>query len=373
LKGEDPDPLRHQVTDLPELAARTTEYQRHRLSCEGCGHTTLGALPEGVPEGAFGPRLQAMLAYLSGQAHLSKRQIEELLEDAFGVTISLGSVVAAQQAVSDAVAAPVEEARAYVERQPVAHADETGWKEGNASPGCRKKAWLWVAVTRWVTVFLIHASRATVAARVLLGRFAGYLVTDRWNAYNDWPVRKRQICWAHLIRDFVGFVERGKRSARIGVALLREAQKMFSLWRRVRDRTLARSSFRVYLGPIRRRVERLLRRGTCCGEPKTEGMCVMILKLAPALWTFARIEGVEPTNNTAERTVRPAVLYRKGCFGTQSAAGSRFVERIFTVVATLRQQRRNVMDYLTLACVRAQAGKKAPSLLPSSARVAAAA
>jgi transposase len=316
-----------------------------------------------------------MLAYLSGQAHLSKRQIEELLHDAFGVTMSLGSVVAAQQAVSEAVAVAVEEAKAYVERQPVAYADETGWKEGNAeaTPGRRKKAWLWVAVTRCVTVFLIHASRGTVAARALLGRSAGYLVTDRWNAYNDWPVRKRQICWAHLIRDFVGFAERGKWSARIGAALLREAQKMFSLWHRVRDGTLTRSSFRVYLGPIRRRVERLLRRGTRCAEPKTEGMCAMILKLAPALWTFARIEGVEPTNNTAERTVRPAVLYRKGCFGTQSAAGSRFVERIFTVVATLRQQQRNVMDYLTLACVRAQAGKKAPSLLPRSARAAAAA
>ena len=372
LKGEDPDPVRHQVTELPELAAQTTEYQRHRLRCDGCGHATLAALPEGVSAGAFGPRLQAMLAYLSGQAHLSKRQIEELLSDAFGVSISLGSVVAAQQAVSEAVAASVEEAKAYVEHQPVAYADETGWKEGNATPGRRKKAWLWVAVTRWVTVFLIHARRGTEGARALLGRFAGHLVTDRWNAYNAWPVSKRQICWAHLIRDFVGFMERGKRSAPIGAALLRQAQKMFSLWHRVRDGTLARSTFRIYLGPIRRRVERLLRRGSRCGESKTEGMCVMILKLAPALWTFARVEGVEPTNNTAERTVRPAVLYRKGCFGTQSAAGSRFVERIFTVVATLRQQGRNVMDYLTIACARAQVGKRAPSLLPRPSQAAAA-
>lgn len=373
LKGEDPDPLRHQVTELPELAAVTTEYDRHRLSCGSCGHTTLASLPSGVPEGAFGPRLVALLAYLSGQAHLSKRQIEELMADAFGVSISLGSVVAAQQAVSEAVAAAVEEAKVYVQGQAVVNADETGWKEDRVAPGKRRKAWLWVAVTQWVTAFLIHPSRGTVAARALLGRFAGHLVTDRWNAYNDWPVWKRQICWAHLIRDFTGFTERGKRSTPIGEALLREAQKMFALWHRVRDATLARSTFRVYLGPIRRRVERLLRRGTRCGEPKTEGMCVMILKLAPALWTFARIEGVEPTNNVAERTVRPAVLYRKGCFGTQSAAGSRFVERIFTVVATLRQQGRNVMDYLTLTCRRAQVGKKAPSLLPHSARAAAAA
>jgi transposase len=315
-----------------------------------------------------------MLAYLSAQAHLSKRQIEELLQDAFGVKISLGSVVAAQQAVSEAVAAAVEEAQAHVEHQRVAFADETGWKEGNAAehPGRRRKAWLWVAVTQSVTIFLIHASRGTEAARALLGRFAGYLVTDRWNAYNAWPVRRRQICWAHLIRDFVGFTERGKRSARIGAPLLKEAQKMFCLWHRVRDGTLTRSTFQVHLRPIRRRVERLLRSGARCGEPKTEGMCVRILKLAPALWTFARVEGVEPTNNTAERAVRPAVLYRKGCFGTQSAAGSRFVERILTVVATLRQQRRNVMQYLTRACIQAQIGKPAPSLLPQSASAVAA-
>jgi transposase len=313
-----------------------------------------------------------MVAYLSGQAHLSKRQIEEIIQDAYGASISLGSIVTAQQTVSEAVAGPVEEAQAYVQNQAVVNADETGWKEETVAPGRRRKAWLWVAVTQWVTVFLIHASRGTVAARELLGRFAGYLVTDRWNAYNAWPVRMRQICWSHLIRDFTGFLERGKRSAPIGEALLREARKMFALWRRVRDGTLARSTFRTYLGPIRRRVERLLRRGTRCGEAKTEGMCVMILKLAPALWTFARVEGVEPTNNTAERAVRPAVLYRKGCFGTQSAAGSRFVGRILTVVATLRQQGRNVMDYLTLACARAYLGRKAPSLLPRSARAAAA-
>ena len=124
--------------------------------------------------------------------------------------------------------------------------------------------------------------------------------------------------------------------------------------------------------PIRRRVEELLLAGARCGEPKTEGMCKKILTVKPALWTFVRVEGVEPTNNVAERAIRPAVLYRKGCFGTQSEAGSRFVERILTVVATLRQQERNVLEYLTDACVRAQAGKRPPSLLPGRRYVAAA-
>ena len=179
------------------------------------------------------------------------------------------------------------------------------------------------------------------------------------------------ICWAHLIRDFVGFSER-KGSAEIGKLLLLETRKMFELWKRVRDGTLARSSFRVYMTPIRRGVEALLRKGTRCRNSKTRGMCKMILKLRPALWTFVRVEGVEPTNNVAERTIRHAVLYRKGCFGTQSEEGSRFVERILTVVATLRQQNRIVMDYLTEACRRALAGKNPPSLLPGRAREAAA-
>lgn len=373
LRGSDPDPLRHQVVELPPLLAETGEWRLHALGCE-CGHTTRAELPEGVPQGAYGPRLQAALAYLTGVARLTKRPIEEVMQDLFGATISLGSIVTQQQAVSQAVASAVEEAKAYAQQQTHGNADETGWKEGAKEDGSkgRKKVWLWVLVTRWVTVFVIHAKRGLDGAKALLGEFAGYLGSDRWGAYNNWELRRRQICWSHLLRDFVGFSERGKGSARIGKLLLLQIQKMFALWHRVRDGTLARSSFKGYMGPIRRRVEALLLQGTRCGESKTEGMCDMMLKVKPALWTFIRVEGVEPTNNVAERSIRHAVLYRKGCFGTQSEAGSRFVERILTVVATLRQQNRNVMEYLTEACTRALVGKKPPSLLPGLAREAAA-
>lgn len=365
---DDPDPLRHQVTELPEPSAVTTEYQRHRLECDGCRDWTLADLPPGVPEGAFGPRLQATLAYLSGQAHLSKRQIEEVMKDLFGVTISLGAVVAAQQAVSEAIAPAVEEAKAYVEQQSVVHADETGWKEGPREDGerGRKRAWLWVAVTSCVTVFLIHARRGAEGARALLGRFAGYLVTDRWNGYNGWALRRRQVCWSHLIRDFVGFSERGGNAGRIGRQLLRQAVRMFEVWHRARDQTWARSTLAVRMRPIRRRVKRLLREGTHCGVGKVEGSCEKMLSVFPAFWTFVRVQGVEPTNNTAERALRPAVLYRKGCFGTNSSEGSRFVERMLTVVTTLRQQGRNVMRFLTEACRNVQNARHAPSLLPTS-------
>lgn len=371
LKGKDSAPVRHQVTEIPQPVPVTTEYRLHALVCR-CGHRTLGELPAGTPPGSFGPRVEAILAYLTGKAHLSKRQIQDALEDLFGVLISLGSIKAAEERVSQAVGERVQEAKEYVQRQRVVHADETGWPQGRRPEGGRRRlAWLWVAATQWVSVFLIHVRRGAEGARALLGEFGGYLVTDRWNGYNGWPLGRRQLCWAHLIRDFRGFLERGKKSAPVGEALLFEAERMFELWHRVRDGTLARTTFRTYMRPIRRKVERLLRRGMRCGEKKTQGKCRRILAFAPAMWTFVRVPGLEPTNNTAERAVRPAVLYRKGCFGTQSPKGSRFVERILTVVTTLRQQGRDVLDYLTVACRAAQHGRSAPSLLPRRLHIAA--
>ena len=191
-------------------------------------------------------------------------------------------------------------------------------------------------------------------------------MTDRYSAYNWYPVRWRQVCWAHLLRDFEAMRGRGGRSVEIGDALLAQAHQMFAWWHRVREGTLQRSTFRSYMSPLRREVERLLEAGSRCGVPKTAGTCRDILKRREALWTFVQIEGVEPTNNTAERSIRPGVLWRKGSFGTQSAAGSRFVESMMTVVATLRQQQRNILEYLITACEAALRGEAAPSLLPAS-------
>ena len=359
LSGKDPSPQRHQVTEIPKPEPHVTEYRLHALRCARCGGWTRAELPAGVPRGAFDARLQAMLAVCTGAYRLSKRTAEELMRDFFGVDISLGSVSACEEAVSEALSRPVEEARAYVEEQAVAYVDETGWREGNG------RAWLWAAATHLVTVFMIHASRGAKAARELLGEFAGTLVSDRWSAYNAWSARVRQLCWAHLKRNFTAFLDRGGRSAEIGGALLAEVKTIFGLWYRVRDGTLKRSSFREYMRPVRRRVEALLRAGSACGHPKTEETCRRILKLAPALWTFVRIEGVEPTNNAAERAVRPGVLWRKGSFGTDSERGSRFAERMLTVAATCKQQGRNVVDYVTRAMQASLRAENAPSLLPA--------
>jgi transposase len=360
LQGEDAQPERHQVTEIPPIKPVVTEYQLHQLCCPACGVVTRGKLPVGAPAGAFGPRVQAISALCTGAYHLSKRTTLSVLEDLFGLPMSLGTLANLEQATMRAVAEPVAEAKVYVQAQPAAYLDETGWREG------RQRAWLWTAVTAWVTVFVVRRSRSGKVAHELLGeRFWGYLVTDRWSAYTWYPSWRRQLCWAHLLRDIEAMIERGGQSREIGEALRVQARQMFHWWHRVRDGTLSHASFASYMRPIRREVERLLEAGQVCGVPKTEGMCREILKLRQALWTFVRHAGVEPTNNAAERAIRPGVLWRKGSFGTQSAEGSRFVEAMMTVVATLKQQHRSVLDYLTAACEAALRDEHAPSLLPS--------
>jgi transposase len=364
LQGEDPQPQRHQVTEIPPMKPVVTEYQLHRLVCPACGEETRAEVPAGVPTGGFGPRVQAITALCTGAYHLSKRTTQRALEDMFGVEMGLGTIVTLEHATVQAVAEPVAQARAYVQRQPAAYLDETGWREG------QQRAWLWTAVTEWVTVFVVRASRGGKVAQELLGeRFWGWLVTDRWSAYTWYPAWRRQVCWAHLLRDIAAMLERGGRSREIGEALQGQARQMFQWWHRVREGTLAHRTFASYMWPVRQEVERLLDVGQTCGVPKTEGTCRELLKLRPALWTFVRHDGVEPTNNAAERAIRPGVLWRKGSFGTQSAEGSRFVEALMTVVATLKPQHRHVLAYVTAACEAALCGQPAPSLLPTPADI----
>jgi transposase len=240
LTGRDPSPLRHQVTELPPLQTLVLEYQLHALRCGYCGVVTRAPLPEGVPERAFGPRLQALVAVLSGAYRLSKRNIQQLLADCFGVEIALGSVSALEGTTSEALQEPVAAARRFVQQQSVAHVDETGWWEAN------QRAWLWVAVTHTVTVFLIRLSRGSQVAKELVGEgFAGIVVSDRWSGYRWVPLTGRQLCWAHLIREFRRMAEAGGSAAALGEALGMCARQLFHWWHRVRDGTLQRSSLCV--------------------------------------------------------------------------------------------------------------------------------
>lgn len=354
------EPTRHQVTEIPPMVAEVTEYQLHWQQCPLCEQATQAEVPRGVPTTCFGPHLQGVSAVLTGLYRLSKRAARDLLRNLCGVEMSLGSVTACEQRTSEVFAAPVAEAHEYVQDQPVLNADETGWREA------RQRAWLWVAVTSMVTVFMIHGRRNAAAAKKLLGRFAGILGTDRWCAYAGHLLRKRQVCWAHLRRHWQFFIDRGGKAKSIGQALLTHTDQMFEWWHRVRDGTMARSTFQTKMRPVRAAMEQLLAEGQTCGHPKVAGMCREILVLKAALWTFVRVEGVEPTNNDSERALRPAVQYRKTSFGTHSDAGSRFLERMLTVAATLKQQDRNIVDYVTEACQRALLGLPPRSILPGN-------
>ncbi len=362
LLGEDAHPVRHQVTELPRIEPAVTEYRQHTLTCLGCGAQTQAACPPNMPTGSFGPRLQATVGYLTGRIGTSQREVAEILQTLFHIDLSLGSIPAQEAQVSAALAEPVQAAQTYVQQQPAQNVDETGWREKT------HRAWLWINTTPLVTFFLIIATRGAKGAQQMLGTAVQSIVgSDRWSGYNWLDPQHRQACWAHLKRDFQAWVERGGESARIGRALLEQVETMFGLWHRVRDGTLSRTDFQTKMAPIQARVGELVREGAALPCDQTRHTCQNLLKLEVALWTFVRIEGVEPTNNSAERGLRRAVLWRRRSFGTQSEDGSRFVERILTAVTTLRQQNRDVVDYLTAACAAAICGDSAPSLLPEAA------
>ena len=360
LRGRDRNPGRHQVFDLPKVEPFFDEYQLHAIGC-GCGHVTRGKLPAGVPTGCFGPGIVAVVALLIGVFRLSKRMVPDLMSDLFGLRMSVGAVIGCQRLASEALADSVEEAKVFVVAQPVKHADETGWHEGAQ----RSRAWLWAVVTSSVVVFMVHARRNAEAAESLLVRAAGVLISDRHGAYGWWPDRMRQFCWAHIKRDVQAIIERGGVSAAVGQTLLDEIGRMFHWWHRLRDGTLSRRSFQVYMRSLRGRFEAGLRLGAASDHPKTSKTCANLLRHSDALWTFVRVAGVEPTNNAAEQTVRHPVLIRNVSYGTHSEAGSRFIERILTVHATLRRQERDIVAFLRDACVARLHGQQAPSLLPT--------
>jgi transposase len=382
LEGIDPAPYRHQVVELPPLEPYVEEHRLHQLECSKCGAITRAKLPEGVPASGYGARVVAIAAVLSGLYRMSERMCQTAFRDLFGIVMALGTVNRLRQEASQAIAEPVEKAAEYVKKQSMINSDETGFTQGNAdglNPE-KHKAWLWVAVTELVTVFRVALSRGQDGAQLLLGTLiTAILITDRWNGYNWVSLSQRQLCWAHLKRDFTKISEREGVSGRIGEKLLEQEKLLFTYWHRVRDGTLQRSSFKTYAANIRLKIKALLQQGADYDpKPKektaramTARTCKELLKLEPAMWLFVRVEGLEPTNNAAEQAIRHFVLWRKNSFGSQSAEGSLFVARILTVVMTLRSQQRNVLDYMVEACQAFRLGKPAPSLLPkiSPARV----
>jgi len=345
------------VWELPEIKPHVTEYQRHRLGCPCCGETTCAELPAGVPPGQSGPRLMAFSALLMAYYRQSKRRTAEFLSTLLGQPCSAALTVKMQTQVTTALRPSYEELAAQLPTQEQLSIDETATKEENG------KAWLWAFVARAFTVFAVRATReATALTDLLTETFCGIVTCDRAKMY--WLVKRLQWCWAHLKRDFQALIDSGDHQAkRLGYDLRRMTCKLFEHWANYRDGTITRAALLRRMAPVRREVERLLLRGAQSGNPKMQGMCRELYDHRDWLWTFLRHEGVEPTNNASERSLRHAVIWRKLSFGTQSAGGSRFVETMLTVIETCRQQRRNAFAFVSAAVEAHLAGQPAPSLL----------
>src|SRR5215207_4773719 len=351
LRGADPRPERRQVSEVPPVRVEVTEYRRHALRCRGCGALTRADWPSEMPPGAFGPRAQAVVGYLTGRLGASHRDVTEAMAVLYGLEVSAGSISAIQRRVSEALREPVEAARSFVRQQVAQRVDETGWRE------CGRMKWLWVNATGEVTAFEVLDARSSDAARQVINTEAkGVVTTDRYWSYNWLPHRRRQVCWAHLSRDFQAMAEHGGESGQTGEELLKQVKRLFTLWYQARDGDLSRERLAAAMGHVRRKVKKLLEAGTRLPQKKTRRTCSNILKVERCLWTFLRVEGVEPTNNAPERALRRAVLWRRKSFGTQSASGSQFVGRVLTAVESLRQQGRDVLTYLAGVCRDALSG-----------------
>ena len=354
----DPEPTWHQVAELPELAADITEHQGHARTCPCCGQLNRGEIPPEIRAHVIGPRLAAVMSYLSGRHHLSRRAVEEVVETMFEVPISLGSVSALEAETSEALATPYQEAQAAVQDAPVKNTDETGWSEKG------QKRWLWTAATATVAFFVIHLRRNFEGLKALLGEtITGVVCSDRWSAYSKLPLNLRQICWAHLKRDFQKLVDRGGPAEAIGRVGLEVVECLFADWWAFRRGELNRAGLQARVERIARELQGVLELGRSCADSKAATFCANLLALYPAMWLFTTLEGVEPTNNHAERILRLGVLWRKNAFGCHSAEGCRFVERMLTVVQTLRLQKRPVLDFLYRAIVAHRSGLPSPQLV----------
>jgi len=375
LSGEDSHPHRHQVIDLPPVTPDVVEYRLHERKCLCCDTVTRAPLPLGVSALGYGEHLTAMVALLSGAYRLSYRQVCAVIDDLFGVRLSRGGIGRLRQEISDAVSPAVEDAKAYVQGQPMMHSDETSYPQGNRDGGNPQhtKGWLWVLVTPLVSFFEVVLSRSQATAKALIGeQFPGIVTSDRYSAYRWIEVSQWQVCWAHLKRDFTAMAERTGVSREIGEALLRRQRRLFRWWHQVRDGTLTRSDFIELVTPVRVGFKAELEAATALPIANTEKTplaktirtCQQLLQVEPALWTFVQTPGVEPTNNAAEQALRPAVIWRRTSFGSQSNGGSRFVSRMLTVVTSLKAQYRNVFAFLSQTCAATRLNLPTPSLLP---------
>jgi transposase len=336
-------PQRHQVSELPSIAVRVTEHRLHRLRCPQCAAETRAELPSDVPRGAFGPRLQAAVVTLAIRNRVSRRDTVELLRELFGAELSTGTIDTIVQGAGGALEEPHARLCDHVRSAPAVNIDETGWR----TAGGRRT--LWGVLTRQEALFRIAPDRHQREAEALLGPdFSGVACSDRWWAYDYLDLERRQLCWAHLMRDFTAHSEGPGAQKQFGLAGLEIAGRLFQVWDEFRrDGDRARLLERI--GPLKEELRALLTQAAL-KIAKTKRYRIFagnLLKRWPALWTFTLVPGVEPTNNHAERGLRGAVIYRKLSFGSRSNQGERTIERLLSASVTCRLQRRSLFLYLT--------------------------
>ena len=360
------EPRRHQVTELPPIDAHTTEYRCHRRVCPACGKATQAPLPEDV-EGQFGPQLTALIAYLTVVCRLPRLVVQRLLEGVLQIPISAGSTQHAWEEASAAVAAPCQELEHALRDQPVLNCDETGHRTNG------DKRWLWALVARTFIFYTIVTSRGSDVLRGLLGpTFAGILGSDRLPTYLKYASNQRQLCWAHLTRNFLSVHELATSAAakRFGREALTLQRRLFRLWHRyrgdlrVRGGPITRTQLIAKALPVEKAFFSLGQRYVNAADADVSNLARALFVHHPHFFTFVHEDGVEPTNNLAERALRPAVQWRKIMFGNRSATGELAVARLLTVTRTCQLQQLNALLYLT-AAIRAHRRRQAvASLLP---------
>jgi transposase len=334
---------RHQVSELPPIAVTVSEHRLHRLRCPACAAETRAELPADVPAAAFGPRLQAAVATLAVRNRVSRRDTGELVRDLFGSELSTGSVDAIVARAGEALALPYERLLQHLRDAPTVNIDETGWRLRGS------KRTLWGAITPQAAVFRIAPDRHEREARALLGDdFEGIVCSDRWWAYDYLDPQRRQLCWAHLVRDFTAHSEGLAAQQEFGQAGLAITGRLFAAWddyRQDGDRAHLLERISPLKHELRALLDQAARKSTKTKRHRL--FAKNLLKRWPALWTFTLLDGVEPTNNHAERGLRGAVIYRKLSLGSQSTNGERTIERLLSASITCRLQGRSLFAYLS--------------------------
>ena len=329
------------MIDLPPVQPVVTEHQIHTLTCPSCGVRNCGELPDHVPRGWFGPQVVATVMILTGLGRLSHRIMAELLKRLFGLEVSVGQVSRLQRIGREALQPAHEEIAAHVRSSAVTNVDETGWRENG------HRAWLWTVVGSLATLFAVRISRSRQVVReVLRADYGGIVVSDRYSAYSNLPDDRHQFCWSHLLRDFQDLIERGGGSTGIGRRLKSAGQELVFHWNRLRSGEIQRVTFRRHYRRLRDTIMAALMDGARCSHTKTSEFCRRLINHNYNLFVFAETEGVSPTNNAGEQSLRRAVIFRKLSFATESGSGSEVIATTFSVVETCRRLGRDAQSCL---------------------------